>query len=508
MPNITKLTPELLLKIQQMAEEGQNNTKIAKEIGHKRQTIDYWVKKYKIKTCSNSNMPTPQQKLYIECIKKTGSPKQASKASNLKSNGNYIIKKFNLQEYVNSRGSDKILSFKEAESRLPNKTDKVIGFEKRKYIIQTKDGYTYYKSSSKLYQGDPRGKSGKLIDVEYIRKRLLEIDYELINDSYSIKRKALKARCLKCNNIRQNRFDLFFKQRCPICSINGVSLTEIEIKEWVESLGFNTEKYRFKGKTKGKEIDIYISKLNLGIEYCGLYWHDERHKKNNKYHYNKMKQANDSNIRLITIFEDEWLNRKNQVKNFIKGVLNICNYKIFARKCCVKEIDKKTAHIFLNENHIQGKTCIKITFGLYYNDELVGVITGNKHHRQNINSFVFNRLVFKDGYKIIGGASKLLKRLINYAKDNGYKNIISWSDNRWSEGNVYKKIGFKLDAELKPDYSYVVGNKRESKQSNKKKDLIRKGAIGTMNNTEKELANSLGCYRIWDCGKKRWKINL
>ena len=64
--------------------------------------------------------------------------------------------------------------------------------------------------------------------------------------------------------------------------------------------------------------------------------------------------------------------------------------------------------------------------------------------------------------------------------------------------------------ELKPDYSYVVGTtgKRQSKQSNKKKCLLKKGAIGTMENTELELSKTLDLHRIFDCGKKRWSINL
>jgi hypothetical protein len=110
---------------------------------------------------------------------------------------------------------------------------------------------------------------------------------------------------------------------------------------------------------------------------------------------------------------------------------------------------------------------------------------------------------------VIGGASKLLKYLLDFTKKAGYKRIVSWSDNRWSEGGVYKKCGFLLEEDLGSDYSYYIGQgKRESKQSNKKSNLLKKGATGSMDNTEKELSLSLGYSRIWDCGKKRWIINL
>jgi len=39
----------------------------------------------------------------------------------------------------------------------------------------------------------------------------------------------------------------------------------------------------------------------------------------------------------------------------------------------------------------------------------------------------------------------------------------------------------------------------------KKKNLVKKGAVGK---TEHEMALSLGLKRIFDCGKKRWEINL
>jgi hypothetical protein len=291
---------------------------------------------------------------------------------------------------------------------------------------------------------------------------------------------------------------------------NTTSLAEIEILNWIQKFYPNAAKKQFNElniENSTKEIDIYIPELNIGIEYCGLYWHSEIYKEKN-YHYNKMKKCKTKGIQLITIFEDEWLSRQKQLKNFLLSKLNKNHTKIYARKCKIKEVEKNLANKFLNENHIQGKARYKIAFGLYYNDELIGLITGDKHHRQNQEKiFVLNRLVFKSGITVIGGASKLIKKLTQYAKDNNYIKIISWSDNRISEGNVYETTGWSKTEELSPDYSYYIGSntKRKSKQSCQKKKLLKLGATG---NTEKEMANSLGYYRIWDCGKIRWEIKL
>lgn len=517
----TKITKEIGDEIKKLAKADYNEKRIAEAVSLARGTIK--------KFCKDNNIELSKRRS-PEHIKKCKQFKdicykaiecnctiQLNKTLKLiglhPDTAQSIFKKNpNLRRAVRSKKQaileDRTLLLSTVQSRLPNQSDKVLSYENGKYKIQARDGFIYYKSSSKLYQGDPRGKSGRKINVKQIHNKLLQIGYLLISDSFTIKSKALKARCVKCNNVRTNRFDNFFIQQCPTCSNNGVSLAESEIGQWAQSLNFTTEKFKFIGKTRGKEIDIYIPSLKIGIEYCGLYWHSEKFK-DQKYHHNKLKLAEQEGIRLITIFEDEWKNRQSQVKNFLKSILGIHKTRIYARKCEVKQVDKPLALQFLEDTHIQGRAAHIVAFGLYYQNELVGIVTGNKHHRQGINDFVLNRLSFKDGYQIVGGASKLLKSLIKYCKEHGYNKLISWSDNRWSQGNVYEKIGFILEQELRPDYSYVTpSGLRESKQSNTKQKLLAKGAVGTMNNTEVELADTLNYKRIWDCGKKRYSLNL
>ncbi len=297
------------------------------------------------------------------------------------------------------------------------------------------------------------------------------------------------------------------KTRCPICSNNGTSKPQIEVFNFVKQF-YPDAIENDRSLISPKQLDIFIPSLNLAIEYCGLYWHSEPNR-DRLYHHNKMTACNEKGIRLITIFEDEWLERQDQVKNFLLSVLGKNEIKLMARKTELREVPKKEASSFLEQNHIQGSTTFRVALGLYHQNELVGVITGNQHHRQGHEYlFVLNRLAFKSNVSISGGSSKLLKALIDYAKSNGFDTMISWSDNRWSEGKVYEAMGFELTEELGPDYSYVTGQTRVSKQSCQKKHLIKKGAKGDMSMTEKELALTLGLQRIWDCGKKRWSIKL
>jgi GNAT superfamily N-acetyltransferase len=185
--------------------------------------------------------------------------------------------------------------------------------------------------------------------------------------------------------------------------------------------------------------------------------------------------------------------------------LNKNKIKRYARKCVVKEIDKIVFQSFCNQYHIQGANHLAmVCYGLFYNDELIGGMSFGKHHR-NGKELTLDRLCFKDDISVIGGSSKLFSACLSWAKLNGYKHVISWSDNRWSAGGVYVKLGFDLLTDGKPDYSYVDLTKkcnRRSKQSQKKHAPSVK--------TERQMCIEKGLARIWDCGKKKWiyKINI
>lgn len=289
--------------------------------------------------------------------------------------------------------------------------------------------------------------------------------------------------------------------------VNNYGKTQKGIQDWLNSLGFN-----FKSTRKlipGFEIDLYDESKKLAIEYCGLHWHNEfsPEPRNHKYHHNKYKQCLDQGVQLLTIFSDEWEKHNSQCRGHIKSILGINDKRLFARKCEIKEIDKDIGRKFFDDYHIQGKNKLGIIFfGLYHEDELVGCMSLGRHNRQT-KALVLDRLCFKHGIQITGGASKLFAACTKWAKEQGHKEILSFSDNRWSLGNVYTALNFEMVIDYNPDYSYVKiqsPNERLSKQSQKKSVVA-----CPEDKTEYEWAHARGLARIWDCGKKKWvfKIN-
>ena len=322
------------------------------------------------------------------------------------------------------------------------------------------------------------------------------------------KHKQHRIRCKICNS-EYVREAFSLSRDCQKCIEGKIAKTERSILDWIRSFDLQAEKKIFDNR---QELDVYVSAKNVAIEYCGLRWHTEvLGQRSRSYHKNKMKLANNSGIRLITIFEDEWLLRNQQCRNFVKSVLGVYDLKVFARKCEVVAISKADGDRFMEENHIQGPALgAMVYFGLTYEGRTIGVVSGGRHHRGPSSSMmVLDRLCFLDGVQVIGGASRLFSALTKYATEQRYSQVVSWSDNRWSEGRVYEALGFRLEAELPPDYSYVKNKKRYSKQSFQKKCIKSKHPeVYQEGKTESQMMLEAGYDRIWDCGKKRWVYDL
>ena len=103
--------------------------------------------------------------------------------------------------------------------------------------------------------------------------------------------------------------------------IGKQSKEEIQVIEFIKEIYKNEIQLNVRGLIPKLEIDIYLPDLKIAIEYNGLYWHSEKNGKKSDYHINKTKILQTQNIRLIQIFSDEWINKKEIVKNKLKSIL-------------------------------------------------------------------------------------------------------------------------------------------------------------------------------------------
>ena len=324
-------------------------------------------------------------------------------------------------------------------------------------------------------------------------------NFGIANHPDYIKYLNKKISLFKCDNVHNFEIhtDNYFTRtynNIPLCTIcnpigDSTSIKQKELFEFINSIYDEEIINLYRDKY---EIDVYLPELKLGFEFNGIYWHSDIYKDKN-YHINKTNYFKDKDIRIIHIWEDDWTFKQDIVKSQVKNLLGFSD-RIWARKCQIKEVDTKEAKLFLNNNHIQGFVNSNIKIGLYYNQELVSIMTFDKFEgRKKLTDLEWNlnRFCNKIGYSIIGGASKLLKYFINKYSPS---RIISYADKDWSIGNLYEKLGFIIINESVPDYKYLVDKKRIHKSRFKKS----KTGISESN---------LNIPKIWDCGKIKFELN-
>jgi len=315
-------------------------------------------------------------------------------------------------------------------------------------------------------------------------------------EEYKGDEEKYKWKCNECGLVFEDGINNGHIPRCKNCFplMFGFSNKEKEVVEFVKSLGIEVvENYR-----DIFEIDIYIPSHSLGIEFDGIYWHSDLYKDNN-YHLDKTNYFKKLGIDIIHIFEDEWNFKQEIVKSIVKSRLHLFDQIIYARKTEIKEVSSVEEREFLNNNHIQGYTPSSICLGLYYNNELVSLMSFGKSRFNKNYEWELLRFANKLNTKIIGGASKLFKNI-------NLTNIISYCDIRYFTGEIYRTLGFNKIETSKPNYYYVKNEERYNRmkyQKHKLKDLL-ENFDGNL--TEKENMINNGFNRIYDCGMKVFTI--
>ena len=280
----------------------------------------------------------------------------------------------------------------------------------------------------------------------------------------------------------------------------GTSLLEKELLDFVKSVYdgniiSNTKAILKDDDSKYYELDIYIPDKNVAIEFNGIYWHSTNAGTDKNYHVTKTNLSNNLNIRLIHIFQDYWISKNDICKSIIKSALGVSDTKIYARNCKFKEVSKCDEKSFLQNNHIQGYVPSKMCFGLYFEDELVQLVSF-RQSRFKEGELELVRQCSKLGYNVIGGFSKLM---IN----SNINNCISYVDRSLFSGESYFKVGFKLIASTPPSYYYFNKNdistrlNRINFQKHKLVDLLDNFDY---NKTEVENMLNNNYLQVYDCG--------
>jgi len=277
--------------------------------------------------------------------------------------------------------------------------------------------------------------------------------YEYINNGAKSLSDIIEIICKKHGKFTQLVDNHLGGAGCPKCYKKTQSLLYNAILEkYKGEVHYDTRKI-----ISPFELDLYIPEFNLAIEYNGLMDHsvgyDKHARFNNTDRFNEIKYKHRiktdkclaKGIQLFHIFENEWKTKKEIILSMIFTKLNIIDRKIFARKCIIKYLSHSEANEFHNSNHLMGNKTSNINIGLLHKDEIVSVMSFNKHEKYD---YELTRFSSKLSNIVIGGASKLYKRFIN---DYDPQSVVSYVNRRFGTGKVYSNVGFyKVKSNYEP----------------------------------------------------------
>ena len=98
----------------------------------------------------------------------------------------------------------------------------------------------------------------------------------------------------------------------------GKSQYEDQLVEYVKSLGVDNIETHNRIICQGQELDLYMPDNKVAIEFNGEYWHNNERMPPN-YHYNKSIMCEKQGIRLIHIYQHQWMDSTKQ--NILKSII-------------------------------------------------------------------------------------------------------------------------------------------------------------------------------------------
>lgn len=320
-------------------------------------------------------------------------------------------------------------------------------------------------------------------------------------EQYTGAKTKIKHQCNKCSHVWEVRpNDLLNGNSCPKCS-NQQSKIETDLFDFLTEKCPTIQIIRnSRDIIPPQEIDLFIPSKNIGIEIHGNYWHSEIHT-DKYYHRNKFKMCQSSGVKLIQIFESEYLSNPDLIRSMILSKMGISQRKVRASNCNIKLVSLHDFKTFITENHVQGFRSSSLRYGLYHKDsnELLCCLSFQKSSNKKYD-LELTRWCTKQNVRVYGGFSKIFK---HFTRKHPNKKIISYCDKRWSDGKIYDDMGFQKTHETQPNYFYFHKNcplKLFDRRHFQKSKLSKKLEHFNPSLTEHENMNNNGYYRLFDCG--------
>lgn len=315
--------------------------------------------------------------------------------------------------------------------------------------------------------------------------------------------------------------DYLKKHDSKDCIRRAKSLMEEELRQFIMSLDHDIRIIcNDRTAISPEELDLYLPDFNFAIECDPTCTHNSSaadpwggEPKSPSYHKKKSDKCDNNKITLFHVFGYDWAYKKDTIKSMIRNVTGKNETVIYARKCEIKEVSGQVSINFLNVNHRQGSANSPIRLGLYYNDELVSLMTFGKMRgtigtgKEDLSEcWELVRFCSKLNTSVVGGASKLFRHFIKLYRP---KQIRSFSDRAHTRGNLYKQLGFIevrrsganyvwVDTKTDRAYHRVNAQKKNLRKFLKDEDI-------DLSKSEKQIMEEHGFVQVFDSGTITWE---
>lgn len=313
----------------------------------------------------------------------------------------------------------------------------------------------------------------------------------------------------------------------------GVEHVELEYK-------IGSHRYDIYCENNGKKLVIERNpSVSHNFDYDYMYATEKlqynRGGKSKRYHLDLSIDVENHGLELIHWFDNA---DEDKMYEFILSKLGMNVNVLYGRKCDIRFVDRTAAFNFINDNHLLRITRKPdISIGLFYNNDLVSVMSFNKLKDNKTNRLMCGGSVF-DCYELIrycnssrttvvGGANKLHKYFIN---NNNVRFIKTISDYNLGNGTIYKNIGYIQIGNPKPSCIWInrkhkfVNNNLVLRGTDKflgkivedyfyvgmdEDDFISRGGLEVYGKfpSNEDIMMHYGFFRIYDSGYKTWIFN-
>jgi len=348
------------------------------------------------------------------------------------------------------------------------------------------------KKISARYKLPDAGHRIKLADLQQ-RIKKHESKFTLLSnlDEYVTRRvQRLRFQCVTCQ--REVTKSLAMLEETPVCFVchPKESKGQLELFDFVKTLALDAV---LSDRTilQGLELDVFVPSRRFGIEYDGLYYHSEEFASNDRA-AKKMRKADENNVAVLRIFEDEWRDKRLIVEAMIKHRLGLATHRIGARQCKLKELTSSERRVFMDACHLDGDVRSKAAWGLVSDGQIIAALSVRRpFHKMHKNALEVARFCLKPGISAPGALARLAKHALQRSKEMGYDRLMTYVDRRVGKGEGYVAAGFKVVRTTKPRFWWTDYKHRYDRFS------VRADAKNGI--TQEQAAEAAGVVRVWGC---------